>query len=78
MWYEEEKYTKAIAMANASFNLDPLNEKSLGIIISSYCKQGLYKEAKAKYKLFAKQYQMLQGETYSVNLQSLSEGVVTN
>lgn len=26
VWYEEEKYTKAIAMANASFNLDPLNE----------------------------------------------------
>ena len=78
VWYEEEKYTKAIAMANASFNLDPLNEKSLRIIIGAYCKQGLYKEAKTRYKLFAKQYQMLQGENYSVTLHSLSGGVVLN
>ena len=69
IWAMEESYKKedwqtTIDLAQAAFEIDPVNESALFCMIKSMQKQGMHEGAKIKYLSFLIEYKKIMGKEY--------------
>lgn len=68
--FASEDYPTTISLAQAEFNIDPLNDEALAFLIKSLNKLKMTEEARIKYQSFVVQYKTTIGSDYPHPLKS--------
>lgn len=71
--YKENNYPVTIALCEALFHIDPLNEEALHYMVKSFIKLKMKDEAKRRYLSFAMEYKATLDADYAITFSNISD-----